>query len=226
MKRRVLSIFIDESGDFGSLDAHSPFYIVSLVFHDQSEDISSLLTELDTNLLNIPMKTHLIHSGPIIRNESNYFYLSIQNRRKILNCLTSFSRRAPITYHSIIADKRKCKDSVGLSQNISLQFKELIIGHFDYFQSFNKVKIYYDNGQTDLTRVIVSCFMMLLSNVEMKKVMPENYRLFQVADLFCTFTLIDAKEKEFGFSRSESIFFGSKRDFEKNYLKKLIKKKF
>lgn len=32
--RKELSIFIDESGDFGKYDYQSPFYILTLVFHD------------------------------------------------------------------------------------------------------------------------------------------------------------------------------------------------
>ncbi len=31
-----LSVFIDESGDFGPYEHHAPYYIITLVFHDQS----------------------------------------------------------------------------------------------------------------------------------------------------------------------------------------------
>lgn len=31
---------MDESGDFGEYEKHAPYYIVSMVFHDQSIDIS------------------------------------------------------------------------------------------------------------------------------------------------------------------------------------------
>lgn len=34
-----LSVFVDESGDFGEYDYHAPYYIISLVFHNQSHDI-------------------------------------------------------------------------------------------------------------------------------------------------------------------------------------------
>ena len=34
---RELSIFIDESGDFGEYDYHSPWYIVTMVFHNQKK---------------------------------------------------------------------------------------------------------------------------------------------------------------------------------------------
>ncbi len=36
---KELSIFIDESGDFGEYDYHSPWYIVTMVFHEQEASI-------------------------------------------------------------------------------------------------------------------------------------------------------------------------------------------
>ncbi len=36
---KELNIFIDESGDFGEYATHSPFYIITMVFHEQNEDI-------------------------------------------------------------------------------------------------------------------------------------------------------------------------------------------
>ena len=42
-----ISIFIDESGDFGEYIYHSPYYIVTMVFHDQSNDISSALDSIE-----------------------------------------------------------------------------------------------------------------------------------------------------------------------------------
>ena len=38
---KTLSIFVDESGDFEEYEQHAPYYIVTMVFHDQSKDISS-----------------------------------------------------------------------------------------------------------------------------------------------------------------------------------------
>ena len=34
---KELSVFIDESGDFGVYDFRCPFYIITMVFHDQTE---------------------------------------------------------------------------------------------------------------------------------------------------------------------------------------------
>lgn len=37
---RELSVFIDESGDFGDYNPASPYYIISIVIHAQADDIS------------------------------------------------------------------------------------------------------------------------------------------------------------------------------------------
>ena len=37
---KELSVFIDESGDFGEYDDQAPYYIITMVFHDQSLSIT------------------------------------------------------------------------------------------------------------------------------------------------------------------------------------------
>ena len=47
---KELSIFIDESGDFGEFNKKSPFYIVTMVFHDQDNDLTTCLDSLEQEL--------------------------------------------------------------------------------------------------------------------------------------------------------------------------------
>jgi len=44
---KELSIFVDESGDLGEYDFHAPYYIISLVLHDQEYDMCSELIALE-----------------------------------------------------------------------------------------------------------------------------------------------------------------------------------
>lgn len=53
---------------------------------------------------------------------------------------------------------------------------------------------------------------------------PSDYRLFQVADMICTFELLKLKIENNSFSKSERIFFGSLNDLKRNYLK-IVKRK-
>ena len=94
----------------------------------------------------------------------------------------------------------------------------------DFFCSFDVVKIYYDNGQVEVTRVLSSVFNALLENVEFRKVIPSQYRLFQVADLICTLKLTELKLANHALSKSEKIFFENERTLKKNYLKPIKSK--
>lgn len=69
---RELSIFIDESGDFGEYAVHSPWYIVTMVFHNQDVSIEEPAQYLEHELDLIGYPNHCIHTGPIIRNEDEY----------------------------------------------------------------------------------------------------------------------------------------------------------
>ena len=45
MAEKILSVFIDESGDFGPYDFHASFYLVAMVLHNQDVDISKSIEE-------------------------------------------------------------------------------------------------------------------------------------------------------------------------------------
>lgn len=53
MAEKILSVFIDESGDFGSYDHHAPNYYVAIVMHEQLNDIESDIRNLDEQIINL-----------------------------------------------------------------------------------------------------------------------------------------------------------------------------
>ena len=67
-----LSIFIDESGDVGEYKKHSPYYIITMVFHDQDDDISQYIKTLDSELDNLGFGNMAVHTEPLIRREEAY----------------------------------------------------------------------------------------------------------------------------------------------------------
>ena len=48
MSNKFLSLFIDESGDFGPYEAHSPYYLISIVLPNQNIDISENIKAFDS----------------------------------------------------------------------------------------------------------------------------------------------------------------------------------
>ena len=51
-KENILSVFIDESGDFGQFDPKHPMYYVAMVLHEQTNDISDNIAMLDNLITN------------------------------------------------------------------------------------------------------------------------------------------------------------------------------
>ena len=87
----------------------------------------------------------------------------------------------------------------------------------------NKIIVYYDNGQEQVSNILASVFS--LYNCDFRVISPNNYKLFQMADLVTTFELINYKRNTIGNSKSEIQFFGSMNAFNKNFYKKIIHKK-
>ena len=48
---------------------------------------------------------------------------------------------------------------------------------FRFFFDFDKVVLYYDDGQTELTNILVSVFNSLLSNVDVRNVQAVHCRI-------------------------------------------------
>ena len=219
-----LSIFIDESGDFGPYEYHSPYYIISMIFHNQDNSISKPVQVLSEQLSSIGYANLCIHSGPIIRRENEFEYESIIIRRKIFNYALSFIKHADLKYKCFSIEKKHIKDPVEAVGRLSKQISTFIREHYDVFLSFDTVKIYYDNGQVEVSKLLNTVFNALLPNIEIKKIIPSDYRLFQAADFICSMELVRLKIEFGSLSASEMKFFGNLRDLKKNYLKPLRKK--
>lgn len=221
---KELSIFIDESGDFGDYSFHSPYYIITMVFHDQTEDIQKQITHLDAELSYLGLNNLCIHTGPIIRKEEVYKEMDVFERRRIFNKMMAFIRSIDIQYKSFFIEKKHMEDAVEATGKLSKQISQFIRDHYDDFLSFDDVKIYYDNGQVEVSKLLSIVFNALLPNPIFRKVMPADYKLFQVADFVCTMKLLQLKIENNQFSKSEMNFFGSQRDLKQNYLNALKKK--
>ena len=221
---KELSIFIDESGDFGKYDYHSPYYIIALVIHNQFCDISDALSKLELELEYIHYPHHCIHAGPLIRQEQEYRYETLETRQKIMKKIISFFRQIDIKYKTLYIEKKHIPDETEASVKLSKLLSQFIRDNISFFSSYDTIKVYYDNGQMELSKILSSVFNILLDNVEFRKVLPSDYRLFQVGELVCTLQLLELKCESHSLSNSEKRFFENERTLKKNYLKPLKQK--
>ena len=214
-----LSIFVDESGHFDIHSKVSPYYIVSFVFHNQSDSIEENLQAMDVHLHNLGYPGHCIHTEPIIRGEEVYETMSLEDRRKLFDTISHFTRKSPIRGKTFFYEKKHFSDKLSLISKMAKDISLFCNQNMGYFNQFDSIKLYYDNGQGEITLALTSSLSTVLPQITFRKVSPRNYRLFQVADFICTLELINKKyEKNGRLSNSEHFFFRNYVEFRKKYL--------
>lgn len=223
---KELSIFIDESGDFGAYDAKAPFYIISMVIHEQDHNIRLQVDNLNKALLETELTRNFVHVGPLIRREYEYKHLDVIARLRILRRLIKFTEKVDFSYKTFVVHKKHIKNDIELIEKLVHQLSNFIRAHYPYFLSFDTIKIYYDNGQAGVMRTIVTVFTTLFKNVEFKKVLQKDYKMLQVADLVCTTTLTEIKMRYKILSKSEHRVLGTEKEIRKNLLKPIKRKEF
>ncbi len=138
--------------------------------------------------------------------------------------MLTFIKHIGISYKCFSIEKKHISDSVEAVAKLSKQISTFVLTHYQEFLAYETVKLYYDNGQVEVSKLLATVFNALLPRVEIKKVVPSDYRLFQAADLFCSMELVRLKIEASSVSASENEFFGNMRYLKKNYLKTLQKK--
>lgn len=213
---KELNIFIDESGDFGVNDKASDLYVVSFVYLSSLDNIEPFLNALKKRLNKLQF-TKMIHTADLIRHKGDYKDLSINQRRKIFTAIYQFGRKSPIKLKSIIVNKKYTDTYKLLKKQLTMELNESISNNLKYFQKFDKIIIYYDNGQSQLTSILEDVFknfnISFISDFDKTK-----EKLFQVADML---TFMDKYYYKFKhklyISKNEKIF------FENMEMRKLLK---
>ena len=200
---KELSVFIDESGDFGEVKERPAYYLVTFVFHNQNDDIDRQVAKLEESVKNAGFDVEYIHTGPVIRREEVFARYSIDERRKLLYKMLNFVNACPISYLTVVIDRKEAVDKVSLSGKLAKAINTAMRVHQEFFSNFDKLIVYYDNGQNELSIILNAVFSIQFSNVEFRRAEPQKYRLLQAADFICSMELINIKRDEKRLSRSE-----------------------
>lgn len=222
MKR--LNIFIDETGEFGFGKGASELYGVSFTFHEHCDDIMPELMKLNERLKRIGY-TNMIHIADLIMKREDYKNFDIDKRKSIFNAIYNFSRKIPVKYQTIIIDKKYTDNARVLRQQLSIEINKMIKENEAYFEKFDKIVMYYDNGQETLGTILDSIFLRFDGFEHRVEFDHKEKRLFQVSDMLTYIDKYDYKYKnKMQFTRGEKYFFTTE-DIRK-ILKELNKKRF
>lgn len=222
MKR--LNIFVDETGEFGFGNGASELYGVSFTFHEQNDDIMLELNKLNDRLYNIGY-TDMLHIADLIMKRGDYSKFPIAKRKSIFNSIYQFSRRIPVKYKTIIIDKKYTDNSRVLKQKLSLEINNMVKEHERYFNKFDIIIMYYDNGQEVLGTILDAIFSRYKGFEHRVEFDHKEKRLFQVSDMLTYIDKYNYKYKnKMSFTKSEQYFFNL--DEIRKILKELNKKRF
>ena len=87
---------------------------------------------------------------------------------------------------------------------------DFIRNNRDSLRTFDTIKVYYDNGQKWLGDLIHESFNRNVVEDELvfkEKVSPSQYKLIQVADLLCTYSLLREKRDVSDYTNTDMRFF-------------------
>ncbi len=209
MKKR-LNIFIDESGDFGFADGSSELYGVSFTIHESEDSIINDLEYLN-NRLKKANYDGMIHLADLVARRGDYARLNLEQRKNIFWSIFYFSKRVKVKIHTIIIDKRYKNNKSQLNRELAIEIKKLFDSIGDYMIQFDKVVIYYDNGQEALG-AIIDRLLIDKENIEHRiEFNHKEKRLFQVSDML-TFVdkIVYKHNNNMQMTKAEKYFFSVK----------------
>ncbi len=207
---RRLNIFIDESGDFGFVDGSSDLYAVSFTMHESVNSISDELNYLNEKLKKLDYDG-MIHLAYLVAKRGDYSHFSLEKRKSIFWAIFYFSVRSKVKIRTIIVDKKYINKKTQLNMSLAREISKFLKDNAEYINSFDKVVIYYDNGQETLATLLDAVF---ATNPNVERRIDFDHkekRLFQVSDMLTVIDKLDYKRKnKLPFTKAEKYFFNGK----------------
>lgn len=219
-----LSIFVDESGE---QKGPSKYYLLTLVFHNQDSDISEAVNCYERSLSDKRLPDIAFHASPLMNGHDEYNGLSLEMRKRLFNTFNVLAQNLPISYFTLSYRRKEVDTIEKLATAMKRDLASFIFERLDFFQSFDKVKIYYDGGQQVVTTALHDAIDYTLSKqaTVYRRSDFKEYRLAQAADYFCAIELARVKYENREETSTDIKFFGFVGSFKKNYLKQAKRKR-
>ena len=223
---KILSAFFDEAGQERQYEPGAKWYLLTLVLHDQSDDLSAHIAAYEDYIGRKGLPDVPFHMVELMHGRRSYEGIELADRKRLLMSFNSFVQRLPIRYHTFAYRRSEFGSYVELSQRMERDLKAFIESHLEEFQSFDMVAVYYDGGQSAVTQAVHGAFDEELSaNVaDYKKLRFQERRLSQVADYLCSIELANLRFLDGEVSPTYEKVYGTRRQFRANYLKQARRK--
>lgn len=205
-----LNIFINESGDFSFVKGSSDLYAVSFTLHESSNSIENELKYWNRKLDELNYDG-MIHLAYLVAKRGDYSRFDLERRKSIFWTIFYFSNRVKVKIRTVIIDKKYINKKMQLNMALAREIGQFINDNKAYFDTFDKIVIYYDNGQETLATILDTLF---ATNPKVERKIEFDHikkRLFQVSDMLTVIDKLDYKRKNnIAFTKAEKYFFNGK----------------
>lgn len=220
---KELSVFVDESG---TQEGKAVFYVVTYVLHDQADDIVGTVVRYERSLAERGLPDIPFHATPLLRAHDAYAHLDMATRKRCLSAFGVFVQQLPIRYRSFVYRSSEYGTPERLQALIRRDLAALMVDSLEFFQAYDCVKLYYDEGQPAVSNALRAAFEYVLSKQAFinRDSTYRTLRLAQVADYLCAIELTAAKFECHCETSTDVKFFGGVGTFKKNWLKQARRK--
>lgn len=140
----TLSIMIDEIGNFNMNHYSSPYYCLTMVFHDQNDDITENIALFNDLLIRNSFSVEkAVHTNPLIRKEPPYQDMEKKERKRLFAYTTAFASHLPIKYKTLTFSKTETDTYGSFLAKMLFSIKNFIVENLEFFQSFDKQILYF-----------------------------------------------------------------------------------
>lgn len=215
-----LNLLIDETGN---QDLSEGRYLVAVVLHEHDACISDVIAQYEFRLAESGLSDIPFHGKDLLHGHSGYSNISVGDRKRLLTQFSRFVRELPISFFTLRYDGMTIHNKNELEARTRQDLASYIFDKLSYFQAFDVIAIYYDNGQGAVSAALHDAldFVLAKNVADYRHADPNARRLLQVADYVCTIQRISEDYDAERQSNMHELFFGNRRSFKQSFKKQL-----
>lgn len=220
-----LNLHVDETG---SQDLSENLYLVSVVLHEHSADVVTPIEEYERRLTVAELTNVPFHGKDLLHGNGDYQSVSPGNRKRLLTQFARLVRSLPFTYFVLRYDVFSIRGRDELESRIRRDLASLVYERLSFFQAFDTISVYYDNGQGAVSVALHDAldFVLARNVADFRDADHGARRLLQVADYICMVERASIAYDAGRQSKSQERFFGNRRSFTQSFMKQLARKRF
>ncbi len=220
-----LNLHIDEAGN---QDLSEGLYLVAVVLHNHDDDVAAPILAYEERLRSAGLKDIPFHGKDLLHGHGLYETMAVGDRKRLLTQFARLMRSLPVSYFVLRYSKGETHDHRELEARIRRDLSSLVFDHLSYFQAFDTISVYYDDGQKALSIALHDALEYVLANnvADYRDADHSARRLLQAADYACTVERASIAYNAGAPTKTHERFFGNRRNFMQSFMKQLSRKRF